>query len=59
MFVDGGLRALALAIIASNALAWAFAHTTAAHYRKLAAWLRRCLFPRLPRVDNLMESSKS
>jgi peptidoglycan/LPS O-acetylase OafA/YrhL len=54
----GGLSALVLSVITSNLVAWAFAQATEAHYRKLAAWLRQRLFPRLPKVDNPMENSK-
>jgi len=32
LWPDGGIRALVLAFIASNLLAWAFAHATEAHY---------------------------
>lgn len=58
LWPDGGIFALALALIVSNLLAWVFAYATEAHYRKLATWLRQRLFLRSPKVDSLMESPK-
>ena len=58
VWTDGGIRVLVFSLITSNLLAWVFAQANEAHYRKLPAWLRQRLFPRLPKVDNPMENSK-